>query len=407
MASPVDTSVKFYHYLQTGAPTLNGVAGSMLAVFDACLKDGFGLKTADSLVVAGGVATFNVSTGHSAEVGQVQLVAGATPAGLNGEQKVTAVTPTSWSFATALGNQTATGTISAKVAPAGWTKEFTGSNIAAYRGIAGLPTRAYLRVDDTATKFARVKAYATMSDINTGTDQFPQEATQAGGLYWGKSDTASATAMNWILVCDGGFLYFIVSGYQASYPGGTDTSNNRSTFCFGDMPSYRTGDAYSCFISGSLGDTSVAWNGINNANDVWYHAPASTTGGKFFQRSYNQTSIGARASTGIAAPWTVPEGYYFGSNGMPPATQFPNPVDGSLVMSQVHALEPAQLAPRGYLPGIYGCGSRVPANLFDDKQAIPGNGGLAGKSLKFVRSNYNPFSTTGACVFFDSTGPWR
>ena len=49
-----DTTVKHFDSTMTGAPTLANVAGNLLAVLDACLVDGFGLKTVDSLVVASG-----------------------------------------------------------------------------------------------------------------------------------------------------------------------------------------------------------------------------------------------------------------------------------------------------------------------------------------------------------------
>ena len=62
------TDVKYFHSSQVGAPVMSqgGAAGLLIALLDACLVDGFGLKTVDSIVVASGVATANVSTGHSA-----------------------------------------------------------------------------------------------------------------------------------------------------------------------------------------------------------------------------------------------------------------------------------------------------------------------------------------------------
>ena len=88
----------------------------MIAVLDACLVDGFGLKSVDTLVVSGAVATANISTGHSAMVGSVVLISGATPSGLNGEKRVTAITTNTVVFdATGISDQTATGTITLKI----------------------------------------------------------------------------------------------------------------------------------------------------------------------------------------------------------------------------------------------------------------------------------------------------
>jgi hypothetical protein len=128
-----DTSVKFFHSEMAGAPVMNGLAGSLINVLNACLINGFGLKNVDSCVITGGVAKLNISTGHSAVVGSIVQVANAVPAALNGEQRVTAITPVSVSFATSLSDQTATGAITVKQAPAGWVSPFVGTNIATYK----------------------------------------------------------------------------------------------------------------------------------------------------------------------------------------------------------------------------------------------------------------------------------
>ena len=61
MASPVDTSVKFFNENLPDAPVLNGVAGSLIGLLTACMVTGFGLRTAVSLVVSGGVATLTLA----------------------------------------------------------------------------------------------------------------------------------------------------------------------------------------------------------------------------------------------------------------------------------------------------------------------------------------------------------
>ena len=55
-----------------------------------------------------------------------------------------------------------------------------------------LASGALLRVDDSGTTVARVRMYETMSDIDTGTNPAPTDAKVNGGLYWWKSDAASA-----------------------------------------------------------------------------------------------------------------------------------------------------------------------------------------------------------------------
>jgi len=49
---PADTTVKVFHSGMTGAPSLSGTAGALIAVLDALLINGFGANNLDSLVIA-------------------------------------------------------------------------------------------------------------------------------------------------------------------------------------------------------------------------------------------------------------------------------------------------------------------------------------------------------------------
>lgn len=253
MASTVDTSVKFLTSSMTGAPVLRCQAGSMIALLDACLKDGFGIQTATSLVVASGVATLTFPLAHSAAVDQVILVAGASVAALNGEQKVTAVLGNKVSFATAAANGSATGAITAKMAPLGFNKPFSGANLAVYKSTNAQANGQYLRVDDTGVNYARVVGYETMTGISTGTGLFPSAVTLSGGMYWDKMYTSTDTALStpWVLVGDGRYFVLLVSWVQAVY--GPNYSS--PMFCaFGDPINLsRASDPYSTLVSGRMG----------------------------------------------------------------------------------------------------------------------------------------------------------
>ena len=130
MASPVDTAGKLFNENLPDAPVLNGVAGSLIDLLTACLVTGFGLRTAVSLVVSGGVATLTLANEakNANRLHTVVLVEGVTGAltALNGEQKITFASPTELKFATAAADGTATGAITVKTAPAGWEKKFPG-----------------------------------------------------------------------------------------------------------------------------------------------------------------------------------------------------------------------------------------------------------------------------------------
>src|SRR5574337_1832659 len=208
-----DTTVVYFHSAMTGAPSLAGQAGTLIAVLDACLVNGFGAGTVDAVVISGGVATVTRSAGHSFEVGTVALISGATVSGgsINGRQRVLAVTSSTWTFdATGLADQSATGTITAKLAPAGWTKPFSGTNLAAYKGdVTG--TGCLLRVDDTGGTVGRVVGYESMTDVNTGSGPFPTSTQISGGGSLGKSSTADATARPWMIFADDRTFYICVN----------------------------------------------------------------------------------------------------------------------------------------------------------------------------------------------------
>lgn len=269
----------YYTSDESGSPTLNNAAGSLISVLDACLINGWGLKSVTSITVASGVATV-VCTGHqfSGGIGRKVLIAGATPSALNGSQDVTVVDANTFTFLTTAANGTATGTITAKRAPLGWSKLYSGTNKAIYQRTDAQATSMLLRVDDTNTgnasaTYARVVMVESATDVDTYTNASPTTAQLAGGLYVSKGAN-STTAKKWMLVGDVRTLYIFTDG--ASYPW---TSNyGLKPVMFGDINSYRSGgDAYGCMISGLIQ--------ANDTSYTLYHEPSSTS--SFMARAAN------------------------------------------------------------------------------------------------------------------------
>ena len=111
-----------------GAPVLSGSAGALRALLKACLVDGFGAGAVATLAVASGIATATFAGAHPYRVGTVAQFAGATPAGLNGQKRILTTTASAVTFdATGIADGTATGTITHKVAAAGWQELFAGT----------------------------------------------------------------------------------------------------------------------------------------------------------------------------------------------------------------------------------------------------------------------------------------
>lgn len=390
----MDTSVKYFHSGMTGAPVMNGTAGSLLAVLDACLVNGFGLKTVNSLVVSNNVATATISTGHSAEVDTVVEIAGATPAGLNGQWKVTAVNGNNVSWETSgVANQTATGTISLKLAGAGWVKEFSGANLGAYRSPNILGTRMYLRVDDTATTFARVIGYETMSDINTGTGLFPTTTQLNGGLYWSKSGAADSTRREWMLIADDRMFYF-ARAHRSDHPEGYETG------AFGDFIPTKSGDAYACVINGtSANNVSVPYH----PDIYWVGNSNAVSGGVYAPKSY--TGIGASVQMGKNFPLITFNGGDNHSGYVNGGLTFPNPEDGGLYVVPHYLLEFNPNSVRGVSPGFYCSPQRFNSTVLPARETVTGVTALPGKKFKVITCLFTPL--IGTPCFVDITGPWR
>lgn len=388
MASPVDTSVKHFYSAMAGAPVLNGVAGSLIAVLDACLISGFGAKAVDSAVISGGVCRMSFASGVSAAKQEaVILVTGASPAALNGEQKVTAVA-TDWvEFKTDLPDGAVTGSISFKLAPLGWEKVFSKTNVAVYRPTDPASTRPYIRVDDTNAAFARVQMYESMTDVDTGYGVSP---AQAGGWYWYKWNTAATTATYWLLVGDSRGFYFLnnMSGATAL----TQNNNPAVSRYVGDLNSYRSGDAWSAVATG------FASTGFTQ------------TVGCVFSGTSGFSVMRASHGLGVA---DTPSRLVFGNAGAVSGMDgtcgtFPSRADNGLRLSSILFTDgAASNGPRGELPGAYHCpqaGALV--GMGADVVLTKGTGRFFGKTLLSI-SVGNPASQNQGIGFFEVTTPWR
>lgn len=399
MTSVVDTSVKFFNNTMVGAPALTGAAGSLVALLDACLKDGFDLKTLSSLVVSGGVATATYTGSHSAVQDCVILIAGVTGTlvALNGEQKVTSksATTNTVTFATNAPDGIASGTITMKMAPAGWLKPF-GTNPAVYKSADPAASGCCLRVDDTTTLFARVVGYESMSDVSTGVGAFPTPAQMSGGGYWPKSIQTTG-AVDWYLFADSRMFFF------APVPGKSQSS---AYLCgtlrgFGDIIGYRpAGDPFGCLLSysGTSTVTSQFDGSLSNSPTSQIAMPRAYTGVGSAVFHYTWAPVGAAAGiSGIT-----------GSTG-----PFPNPVDGSLMMVRRFVSPTGQSFPRGELPGYMHLLQSGIYDTFKPGDVAPGTGPHAGKRfVAFTVSSENAFNTvvTNTSVslgLMDTTGPWR
>jgi hypothetical protein len=216
------------------------------------LVDGFGTVTLDSLVVSSGVATGSLSTGHGftmfgdTYLGPVIAIAGATPSGLNGEWRIASVADANtFTFACpGVSDGAATGTITAKIAPLGWTKLYSGTNKAVYQRNDITATDMVLRVEQSVATYATLNMYESMSDVDTVVSKSPDVAL---------AFTSISSARPWRAAGDPRLFYITAL---------VDGSDDSHIVCFGDIESYVVADAYGCVLLG--GNTSPTLNGSNN-----------------------------------------------------------------------------------------------------------------------------------------------
>ena len=393
MASIVDTSVKHAYSSMTGAPIINGTAGSLIAALKAFLVTGWGAKSVDSATISNGVCRLVFASGKSAaELHAVITVSGASPAALNGEQRVTAVANGWIEFKTALPDGAVTGSISFKMAGLGWEEVFSKTNVSVFRPTDPASTRTYYRVDDSNPLYVRVQMYESMSDVDSGVGVAP---ALAGGYYWHKRAAAGAAGVYWVLVGDSRGFYYLPSPYISTSPATTAMYAGVATYA-GDIISDRSGDAWCGLLTG------------NTDTDYRAREGCIFQGGSAAGRSLT------RASHGLGAAMTCDK-VHLGSGGVSGAVgalgAFPSRSSNGLYLVPIVLTDGAAASgPRGILPGAYFCPqSGLIAGLGFDVGLTPGSGPFAGKILlsAAVGDAGSTSSLTNGLGFFDITTPWR
>ena len=385
------TSVKTFASTDPGASALSGTAGSQLAIVKTCLVDGRGAGAVATLVVAAGIATANYAAGHPFAVGSVGLFAGATPVELNGEKRILTASTTTVTFAApGIADGAATGSITSKLAAAGWQQLYAGTNLAALKPSVVEATGCVLRIDDTGTLNARVRAFEAMTDVSSGVGLTPMESQVAGGLYWPKSSSANATARPWIVIADERGFYLAVD----------PTGTGRYTLTYaGDIASLKSGDAYGYLLTGNQSDQA---NASTVPDGCCGYSGRSARGGAYLVRAHTAIGqsvaaqrLGAHHNGSTADVYAGTPGYSIGT--------YPNGPNNGLMTG---ALELYGLGGiRGTLPGLLHPVQDL-GNAFATGAIVDGTDDLAGRRLMVIRTAPPSGSITPGTVFIDTTGPW-
>lgn len=324
-----------YKSTDAGAPTLTGTVGSLTTVLDAVLVNGYG-------------------SGENAKAG------------------------------------------------AGWTLEFTGTNKCVYRNNPSIGSGGYLRVDDNATspgnaRHAWLRAYESMTDIDSGTGTTPTTTQLTNGAILFKSSTLDSTARAWMVVATEKWFYFFVNIPSTTSNNFTGVPNY-PIFC-GDYVSVKAGDNFNFMIGASsqtsyTGGSPTAYSALCAAS--YLSASAAPYG--WTLRSFSGSS-GAVACG--AARVNTNEAIY-GNLG-----SYPHPVTNGLLINKIPIKEEAEMTFRGYFPNVYAPLHQDPfteGTVLSDVEGLP-------SGTQLLAKRYTPFlggpgiSNTGV-VLFDITNEW-
>lgn len=267
-------------------------------------------------------------------------------------------------------------------AAAGWAKEFSGTNKAAYRAATG--NRMRLRVDDTGTQEARCIGYETMSDVDTGTGLFPTTVQLSGGMFMRKSNSADSTARPWICYASTTVFYFF--SFAAQTVIGSTASTDGQIF-FGDFDSYLSGDVFNTMICGGSATGSVSSMGAQAASVTSGSTAVSGTTGLYAARAFTQIGTAiklGRKSRSMFEANDVTLSRGSSLNG----SIYPDPIVGGLLMSPIDLWEETSAGPvnnfsrRGKLKGMWGHHhAQIPGAHLD---TFSGTGSLTGRTFQMV-----------------------
>lgn len=287
---------------------------------------------------------------------------------------------------------------------AGWTQEFTGSNKRAYRIDPVIGSGIYFRVDDSATiagsnaRSAHVRAYETMTDIDTGVNGCPTPAQLEFGDTWAKSLTLNAVARPWVVIATAKWFYLFVD------VNGTGSAT-MVAFYAGDMPSYVPGDRY-CFLvsNGAKGVAHAGTAGVDISRGLYTDGQLNTSPGNgrgaYVMRA--ASGVPGAVPVSLVLPRTAGSGLALASLGSV-GTSYPSPINNGLFAEEPIFREGINL-PRGVLGGCYNPWHPLP---FADMEVKEGLSGFPGATI--LAKTYRPVnagSSTGTGqVLFDMTTP--
>jgi hypothetical protein len=281
------------------------------------------------------------------------------------------------------------------VSTLGWLRAFEGTNKAAYKQAAKSGfLRFFWRIDDSGpgadgARMAWTRGFESMTDVDTGTGDFPTTVQAGAGITFRKSSTLDATARTYIILADGRTVYlFVISGDVSGY--------YTTQIMFGDIYSYTQGDQYGCAIIGNENASGFSNPLMGNIG----YSIAATMSGHYLVRAYSGVSGAIRVGKfHDYVRSNQASGGILGHRGL----SYTNPPDGRLHMSRIWINEnPATPGVRGHLRGLWA--QYHDHGNFNDGDTWQGVDDLASRAFRIIK----PFNTvqSGGSHVIETSDTW-
>lgn len=230
---------------------------------------------------------------------------------------------------------------------AGWSKPYSGTNIAVYKGVG--PNAKYLRVDDSSTSSSvdvscYFAAYHTMSDVNTGTDKFPPASAVTNGYMFSRSGSSSGgpsvLTVPWVVVATEGFFWFVLGTAPDA-----ELSSTTSVVGFGEFPSRVMGDNNNTVL---IGDKTSGTGQVIDLNSL----PASVEASSICLAASYDGSVKSNVITSIHTAHA--SDHYLGlydTDGTA-ETAYPEALSNAIQLYPLRVYEKG-VGYRGSLPGLF------------------------------------------------------
>jgi hypothetical protein len=296
-------AINYYRSDDTGAPGLDGQAGSLIALLKACLVDGYDVKPGAGWTVAlEDAVNDKIIFRNSAVNGTGRYFRFQD----NGHHDATAGT--------------------------GGTKQ----QLAYYHGC-----ESYTDIDTTLGNFP---AIANQGDANS-------DSTTYNGVTIQKAETSGDAGLrDWIIVADDStciLLTFHRSGATFQLSGLTNTATATALYYFGDVETLMSaGDPYACVVTGDGYNTSdsiswIRWPDLDNSNVGYRYKNRGYQGNAGGIKIYGWSNIPYSPNAGGAVA-TATDAQMDTSN---TTASYPDPVCGGVRASEIFIYEEVGSAP--------------------------------------------------------------